>query len=57
MKQIQCPKCKTIVQVEKIEKDTKVDCNCGCVQVCLDKNEYISRWRVVNPFEFKIKKR
>ena len=31
-------------------------CECGCQQRCLDTDEHISRWRVINPFSFEDKR-
>ncbi len=56
MEQVQCLNCKTMIQVKEIKKGIDVICRCGCQQRCLDKNEYISRWRVVNPFSFEDKR-
>lgn len=53
MEKIQCLKCKQIIKLKEIKKGTHAICECGCIQICLDKDEYISRWRVVNPFDFK----
>lgn len=59
MKQIQCLNCKAMIQIDKVDKivrGTKANCECGCIQMCLDKNEHISRWRVINPFDFEDKR-
>lgn len=56
MKQAQCLNCKTMIQVKEIKKGIDVICRCGCQQKCLDKSEYISRWRVVNPLNFEDKR-
>lgn len=50
MVQIQCLKCKTMIKLKEIKIGTHAVCECGCIQICLDCNELISRWRVVNPF-------
>lgn len=52
MKKIQCLKCNKIINVKEIKKGTNIECECGCVQKCLDSDEFISRWRVVNCTNF-----
>lgn len=47
MQQIQCFECKKMIKTKKIVKGTKVHCECGCTLVCLDKDEYMSRWKVI----------
>nr|WP_297936469.1 hypothetical protein [uncultured Lachnoclostridium sp.] len=43
---MECMNCKRWIRTSKeIKKGDKVSCKCGCVHLCLDKNEYISRWR------------
>lgn len=39
--------------VKEIKKNMIITCKCGCQMKCLDKNDYISNWRVINPFSFK----
>lgn len=47
---IKCIKCgKSIPTKKKIKKGTTLTCKCGCIQMCLNKDEYISRWRIINP--------
>ena len=49
---VECLNCKKDISVEEIEKYTTLTCNsCGCIMKCLDINDYISRWRVMNPFD------
>lgn len=50
MKKIQCLNCKQIIELKEITIGCKVNCECGCIQRCLDKDEYISRWIIINPF-------
>ena len=42
--------------VRRIEKGTTLSCDCGCVQKCLGVDEDVSRWRVMNPFDFEDKR-
>lgn len=52
MEKVQCVNCKEYVYLKKIEKGAVANCDCGCIQKCIDYNEHISRWRVLNPFSF-----
>ena len=48
MEKVQCLNCNKLITVKEIKKGIDAICECGCIQKCLDKNEYISRWRVIN---------
>ena len=49
---MECLNCKKDIQVEEIKKHMTVICDeCNCIIRCLDVNDYISRWRVMNPFD------
>ena len=56
MEKVQCLNCNKLIIVEELKKGLDVVCKCGCIQRCLDNNEYISRWRVINPFSFEDKR-
>ena len=56
MEKIQCLNCKKTIVIKELKKGLDVNCECGCQQRCLDTNEYISRWRVMNPFNFEDKR-
>lgn len=56
MEKIQCLNCKKIIAIKELKKGLDVNCECGCQQRCLDTDEYISRWRVMNPFSFEDKR-
>lgn len=56
MKKIKSLNCKKINNYKRIQKGLDVNCECGCQQRCLDTDEYISRWRVMNPFSFEDKR-
>lgn len=53
MEKVTCLNCKKEIKVNEIKKGINVLCECGCQMKCLDVNDFISRWRVVNPFNFK----
>lgn len=53
MEFIKCVNCKEGIMVKEIKKNMIITCECGCQMKCLDKNDYISNWRVINPFSFK----
>ena len=56
MEKIQCLNCNKLITVKEIKKGIDAICECGCIQKCLDANEHISRWRVMNPFSFEDKR-
>lgn len=56
MEKIQCLNCKQMIELKEIVAGCQATCECGCIQKCLDKDKYISRWRVMNPFDFKDKR-
>lgn len=56
MTKIQCLKCKQMIELKEITKGCQVTCKCGCIQKCLDKDKYISRWKVINSSDFKDEK-
>ncbi|MGL5718642.1 MAG: tetrahydrofolate dehydrogenase/cyclohydrolase catalytic domain-containing protein [Paraclostridium sp.] len=49
---VKCPNCQKSNIIDKIRKGVLIDCECGCTQKCLDANEHLSRWRVINPGSF-----
>ena len=51
-----CPNCSKELSVKEVKKGATVLCDCGCLQKCLDANEHLSRWRVMNPFDFEDKR-
>lgn len=52
MENVQCLNCKKTINIKELKQGLDVNCECGCQQRCLDTDEYISRWRVINPFSF-----
>ena len=52
MENVQCLNCKKTTIIKELKKGLDVNCECGCQQRCLDADEYISRWWVMNPFSF-----
>ena len=49
---MECLNCKKDIPIKEIEKYMTLTCSsCGCIMKCLDINDYISRWRVMNPFD------
>ena len=56
MEKVQYLNCNKLMIVDEIKKGTDVVCECGCHQRCLDTNDHISRWRVLNPFSFEDKR-
>lgn len=58
MKEIQCINCKDMIPTyEQITKGIQATCDkCGCIMKCLDKNDFISRWRVINPMDIEDKR-
>lgn len=57
MEKVQCVNCSQLIIVKEIKKGITATCECGCIHKCLDKNEHISRWRVINPFDFEDKRK
>lgn len=54
---MECSNCRKDTPVKEIKKNTIVTCiNCGCMMKCLDINEHISRWKVMNPFDIEDKR-
>ena len=48
---MKCSNCRNDIPVKEVKKHMTINCNeCNCIMKCLDVNEYISRWRVMNPF-------
>lgn len=56
MEKIRCINCNALISLKEIKKGTHTFCECGCIQVCLEYNELISKWRVVNSFNFEDKR-
>ena len=55
---MECINCRKDIQVKEIKKHMKiVCCECNCIMQCLDVDEYISRWRVMNPFDIEDKRK
>ena len=49
---MECVNCKKDAPIKEIKKHMTFTCSsCGCILKCLDSNDYISRWRVMNPFD------
>lgn len=49
MNQIRCSNCKNMIKLkEPIKRGVKAVCKCGHTYICLNKDEYISRWRRVS---------
>ena len=57
VEEIRCLNCGKVKSVTKIIKGMSVACDCGCLQLCLGVSEDVSRWRVMNPFNFEDKRR
>ena len=51
MEKIQWFNCGIILEVEEIKKGVVVTCECVCKQRCIKRNEYISKWRIINEDE------
>ena len=49
MNQIRCTNCKSMIKLkEPIKRGVKAVCKCGHTYICLNKDEYISRWRSIS---------
>jgi hypothetical protein len=54
---VECLNCKKDAPIKEIKKHMTFTCSsCGCIMKCLDSNDYISRWRVMNPFDIEDKR-
>lgn len=43
---VQCATCKEMIALKDIKIGTVAKCSCGAEQICIDKDKYISRWKV-----------
>lgn len=52
-----CINCGEHIQVKTVVRNMTLTCSsCGCIMKCLDSNGYISRLRVMNPFDIEDKR-
>ena len=49
---MECSNCRNDIPIKEVKKHMTINCNeCNCIMKCLDVDDYISRWRVMNPFD------
>lgn len=46
MFKIKCKNCNNSINLKEIKEGTHAICECGCIQICLECDELISRWKI-----------